>query len=176
MKGRAAACGAGGRALIAPPDGQNGKNHRAGEVPGEFVVAGCDASPVLQAGEGPFDDVPPLVGPFVERVDVLPGWVLLYDRRRFTAFQERSESITVVGGVRQQGSSGRKRREQIGGRSNVATLAGCDREGDHTPVVIDDGVNFRGSPAPAPADSLFLRPPVPPALQRCALAVVLSMH
>jgi hypothetical protein len=37
-------------------------------------------------------------------------------------------------------------------------------------------VDLGGSPTPASANGLGIGPPFPPALQRCAFAVVLSMH
>src|ERR1700735_2868673 len=109
-----------------PPDGQKGEDHGGSEVPGELVVSGRNPSPVLEAGEGPFDDVSAFVGLLVERVETFPGWVLLDDRRCFPAFQERSERIAVEGGIRQQRASRRQRREQIRGRTNIAALARSD--------------------------------------------------
>jgi hypothetical protein len=109
-------------------------------------------------------------------MEVLSGWVLFDDRGRIAVFQECSEGVAVVGCVGQQGSGRRKRCDQISRRADVAALAWSDGEGDQAPIAIDDGVDFAGSVASAPADSLLFRPPLPPALQRWALVVVLSMH
>jgi hypothetical protein len=42
--------------------------------------------------------------------------------------------------------------------------------------MVGDGMNFGGPSASTAADGLILRPPFPPALQRCAFEEVLSVH
>jgi hypothetical protein len=48
-------------------------------------------------------------------------------------------------------------------------------DGDGASARIDDGVDFRGAAAARTANRLRFRPPFPPAAERWALAVVLSM-
>jgi hypothetical protein len=48
-------------------------------------------------------------------------------------------------------------------------------EGNQTAGRIGDGMDLGRPPAAAASDRLLLRPPFPPAAQRCALEVVLSM-
>ncbi len=49
-------------------------------------------------------------------------------------------------------------------------------EGDDPTVGINDCVDFGGPATSAPTNGLCLGPPFPPAAQRWAFAVVLSMH
>ena len=102
---------------------------------------------------------------------------VLFDDRQRAAFDEkRAKRVTVVGCVSEKRHRRRQRRDQAGGWPNIASLTWCQLEGDQPAFVVDDGVDFGGSAAATSTDCLFIRPPFPPALQRWALAVVLSMH
>jgi hypothetical protein len=54
-------------------------------------------------------------------------------------------------------------------------MAGRHFDGDGTSMRVDDGVDFRRAAPARAANRLRLGPPFPPAAERCALAVVLSM-
>jgi len=61
------------------------------------------------------------------------------------------------------------------GSAAVCCLPGSQQEGERTTVSIGDGVDFGVATAPAAADRLEVRPPFPPAAERCALTCVLSI-
>jgi hypothetical protein len=126
--------------------------------------------------EGSFDDVPALVSRLIKRVEMLSRRILFDHRRGAASGEKRAEGVAVVGRVAQQGLRWRQRFDQFGRRFDVVAIAAGQFERDDAAVSIDDSVDFRGSPAPASANGLFLGPPFPPAAQRWALAVVLSMH
>jgi hypothetical protein len=63
-----------------PPGYDGGENYGCGEVVGELVVAGGDATPVLQSAEHPFDQGAQLVGLWIERMKMLAGRVIGNDR------------------------------------------------------------------------------------------------
>jgi hypothetical protein len=65
--------------------------------------------------------------------------------------------------------------EQTADDGCVAALAGGYFERDGTTATIDNSMDFCRSPAARAADRLELGPPFPPAAERCALAVVLSI-
>ena len=50
------------------------------EVYGELVVAGCDASPVLEAAKHAFDNVSAFIGLGIERLHSFAGRVIGNDR------------------------------------------------------------------------------------------------
>src|SRR3954454_6811022 len=54
------------RTQLGPPDEDGGQDDGSTEIPGEFVVAGCDPAPILDPAKGPFDDVAGFVSIFVE--------------------------------------------------------------------------------------------------------------
>jgi hypothetical protein len=59
---------------------------------------------------------------------------------------------------------------------DIALLSGAQIEDDQTTGGVRDGVDLGRPSASAAADRLFPSPPFPPALQRWALLVVLSME
>ena len=66
---------------------------------GEFVVAGGDAAPVLEAAEGALDDIARPIGGFVEGMLALAGRVGGDDRLAAAVPQPGAERIAVVGGI-----------------------------------------------------------------------------
>tara|TARA_B100000378_G_scaffold247279_1_gene219255 strand:- start:583 stop:1083 length:501 start_codon:yes stop_codon:yes gene_type:complete len=72
------------------------------EVGCELVISSCDASPILEAAEGAFDDIPALIGLRVEGLDLFSGWIV-GDHRLGTARDEESAKriavICSVGGT-----------------------------------------------------------------------------
>jgi hypothetical protein len=126
--------------------------------------------------EGPLDDVAPFVRVLVEWMFPLARRVLFDDRRGSPVGEESPERLAVVGSVREQRLRRRKWFDQSRGRLDVVAIAAGQFEGDDPAVAVNDGMDFGRAPTPALADGLLLGPPFPPAEQRCAFAVVLSMH
>jgi hypothetical protein len=89
--------------------------------------------------------------------------------------QELPEGIAIVGGVGGAQARRRQRVEQGASDGCVAALAGCYFEREGTAAAIDNSMDFCRSPAARAADRLVVGPPFPPAAERCALAVVLSI-
>ena len=127
-------------------------------------------------GERPFNDVPPFVCILIERKLLFACRVLFDDRCGSAVGEEFTERVAVVGGVCEQGFRRRKCFDDFQGRFDVMAIAAGQFEGDEASVGINDGMDFGRTPAPAFADGLLLGPPFPPAAQRWAFAVVLSMH
>ena len=89
--------------------------------------------------------------------------------------QEAAQAVAIVGGVASADPGRGQRRQQRKGRADVAELPRRYFDRDRPPVAIDDGVDLGRPPAARAADGLRRGPPFPPAAERCALAVVLSM-
>ncbi len=115
------------------------------------------------------------VGLGIEGVEALAGWVV-GDHRLGSAFdQELAQAVAVIGCV---GGAQARRRQWAQQRQSGPEIAELTRgyfEGDGPPAAIDNGVDFGRPAAPRAANRLRLGPPFPPAAERCALAVVLSM-
>ena len=159
-----------------PPKQDRGQSDGGAEVSGQFVVACSDAPPVLEMRERPFDNVPPFVRVLIQRMVSSACGVLFDDRCGSAVGEEFAERLAVVGGVREHGFRCRKWFDQPWRRLDIMTIAAGQFEGDEPAVSVDNGVNFGRSTASALADGLLLGPPFPPAAQRCAFAVVLSIH
>src|SRR5580704_4624740 len=125
--------------------------------------------------EGALDHVAALIGDLVERWDFLAGWIGLDDRGAAPRNQEFAKLITVVGGVGQHLGGLRQLLDKAWRRANIAHLPSGDVEGNQTAGSVGDGMDLGRPPAAAASDRLLLGPPFPPAAQRCALEVVLSM-
>jgi len=109
-------------------------------------------------------------------MEPLAGRILLDHGRCSASSEELAEGIAVVGGITQQRFRCWQRFNQSGGGFDVMAIAAGQSERDEPAVSVDDCVYFGRPAAPASADGLLFGPPFPPAAQRCALAVVLSMH
>jgi hypothetical protein len=97
------------------------------------------------------------------------------DRGRAALEKEAPQPVAVIGSVAGQGTTRRDGADQDGRNANIAALARRHFECDGSAAGIDDGVDFRRAPAARAANRLRVGPPFPPAAERCALAVVLSM-
>ena len=145
------------------------------EVYCELVVSGGDAPPILQAAEGSFDDVSALVSLSVEWLDMFSRWIV-GDHRLGTALnKEGAQSIAVIGGVGGAQAAGWQGCEQGNGNGRVAPLPRRYLERERTAATVDNSMDFCRSAASRAADRLIIRPPFPPAADRWALAVVLSI-
>ena len=158
-----------------PPDYDGGESYGCGEIDGEFVVSGCDSAEVLEPAEHAFDPIALSVGDGIEGVTVFPGWIVRDDRSGSAFGQELAQPVAVVGCIGRAQPPRRQRRQECDGGPHVAKLARRYFEGDGASGAIDDGVDFCRAPASRPANRLRRRPPFPPAAERCALAVVLSI-
>ena len=125
--------------------------------------------------EGTLDHVAALVGSLIERRDFLAGRIGLDDRRAIPRNQEFAKLITVVGSVGQHPCGLRQLADQAGRRANIAHLPRGEIEGNQLAGSVGDGMNLGCTPAAAASDRLLLAPPFPPAAQRWAFEVVLSM-
>ena len=104
-----------------------------------------------------------------------PSWVVGDDWDRPALSQEATQPIAVISCIRGQAPTGRNSTDQGCRNPNIAEMTGRHFNGDGTSVRIDDSVDFRRPAAARAANRLRLRPPFPPAAERWALAVVLSM-
>ena len=89
--------------------------------------------------------------------------------------QELAKPIAVVCRVCGHDAGGWQGRDQRECRTDIAELAWRDLEGKWASIGIGYDVDLGGSTAARPANRLRLRPPFPPAAERCTLVVVLSI-
>lgn len=158
------------------PPGDDGREHYGGgEIGCEFVIAGCDAPPIFEAAEHAFDEIALAIGDRVEEMMSFPSWVVRNDWDGPALFEEATQPIAVVSSVGGQTGARRNSADQGCGHPNIAQVAGRHFDGDGASAFVNNGVDFRRAAAARAADRLRLGPPFPPAEERCALAVVLSM-
>jgi hypothetical protein len=145
------------------------------EVCRELVVSGCDAAPVFQPAEHLFDRVAQPVGLAIKGVGSLTGWVVRDDGAGTARDQEEAECVAVVGGVSGAQAGWWERFDENPRDRRVAALARGYAQREGTAAAIDNSMDFCRSPAARAADRRVVGPPFPPAAERCALAVVLSI-
>jgi hypothetical protein len=92
-------------------------------ISGEFVIAGGDAPPVLEAAEHASDEVSSFAGVAVERLWALSGRVVGHDRRRALVDEEPAQAVGVVGAAGGAEAGRRRLGDQDEGGANVAELA-----------------------------------------------------
>ncbi len=102
--------------------------------------------------------------------------ILLDDRCGAAVGQELAESIAIIGGIAQKRFGRRQRLHERGRRAYVVAISTGQIERNDPSLAIDHGVDLGRPTAPAAPDGLLPLPPFPPAAQRCAFAVVLSIH
>lgn len=158
-----------------PPNDCSGEVASGCEIGSKLVVSGGDAAPIFEAAEGALDEVSSLVGLRIERVPPFSGWVVGNDRLRASGDEEFTQGIAVVGRIGGTKTAGWQRADQGSCNRYVALLAGGYFECEGTAAAIDNSMDFCRSPASRAADRLDVGPPFPPAAERCALAVVLSI-
>jgi hypothetical protein len=158
-----------------PPDDDSCEHYGGGEVGGELVVAGGDAPPILEAAEHAFDEIALAVGDLVKGMMPFAGRIVRNDRDSPALTQEAPEPIAVISRVGGQATARWNSADQSGRDADIAEMSRGHFDGDGASAPIDDGVDFRGAAAARAANRLRLGPPFPPAAERCALAVVLSM-
>lgn len=117
------------------------------EVDGETVVAGGDASEVLQAAEHALDGVPVPIE--IGREAVLPDPVHLGRdvRHRALRLDGATDAVAVVALVGVQDPALRKTFEQRRSRCAISDLATRQQEGDRPAEGIGQGVDLGRPPA-----------------------------
>ena len=118
----------------------------AEEVGGEFVVAGGEASAVLEAAEHPLDGVAALVEGLAEAAFPAPVALGRDVGKRALLLDQVTDAIAVI-----------------------------STKGERSAVAIGNGVDLGVASAPADADRLGVRAPFPPAAERCAFTCVLRL-
>ena len=96
------------------------------------------------------------------------------DRRGAARDEQPPERVAVIGAVGCERCGGGDDADQFGRDRRVAALARGDGEGDETAVTVDQRVQLGRRPAARTAYGVGVRPPFPPAAERCALAQLLS--
>ena len=145
------------------------------KVSRELVVSGCNAAPVFEAAEGPFDQVSALVGFAVECVQMFSRGIVGNDRQRSALCHELPQRVAVVSRVGCTFAARWQLAEEADSRADVAQLAWRHFDGDGASECIADRVDLGRTPSTRATDSLRFGPPFPPAAERCALAVVESI-
>ena len=158
-----------------PPDEYSCEHYCRGEVSCELVIASCDASPILEAAEHAFDKIAATIGDLIEGMKSFASWVVRNDGDSPALFEEATQAIAVVSGIAGQAAARWNSADQGCRDSNVAKMAGRHFNGDGASALINNSVDFRRAAAARATNRLRLGPPFPPAAERCALAVVLSM-
>jgi hypothetical protein len=154
-----------------PDEGGGGK-----EVAGEFIVARCDAPPVLDAAEIVFDPVASTVealgtvgflGCIAAAGDDRQGAFVLDLVAHFLAI------VSLIGGDGERRSG---RVEHLADDLAVMHLSARHREVQRAAFAVDDRVNLRRAAAAADPDRLIALPPFAPLAARCAFTIVLSIR
>jgi hypothetical protein len=148
------------------PDDKGGDHDGGGRGGCELVVAGGDASPILEAAEHAFDKIALAIGNLIEGMMSFAGRIVRDDRNRAAFEKKATQTIAVVGGVGGQASAWRNSGDQGCRDPNVAEMARRHFDGDGASARIDDGVDLRGAAAARTANRLRFRPPFPPAAER----------
>ena len=158
-----------------PPNDDGGDVASCREVEHELVISSCDTPPVLEATESTFDDISPAVGDGVERFDLLSGWIVGNDRLGAACSEKVAQRVAVVSGIGSADAARRQGVDQWNGNGGVAALSRRYPQRDWTAATIDNSMDFCRSAASRATDCFGIRPPFPPAAERCAFAVVLSI-
>ena len=148
----------------------------AEEVGGEFVVAGGEAAAVFQAAEHALYGVAALVEGLAEAA--FPDAVALGrdvgDRALF--LDQFADAVAIIGTIGVDDAATGQCTQQVLGGAAVGGLSRRQQEGERSALAIGDGVDLGVATAPADADRLEVRPPFPPAAERCAFTCVLSIN
>jgi hypothetical protein len=135
----------------------------------ELVVAGGDASPILEPAEAPLDNVALLIGFFVQANLLLAVGFARDDGLDAVGFEKGPDRVGVVAFISDQfPDAGNETDAFLGHRA----ICGVSRREDERPrptELIDDGVDFTVAAAFRDADRLMIRPPFPPLAQRWIL-------
>ena len=117
------------------------------KIAGELVVAGRDATKVLEAAEAALDDVASFVGPPVEAMAHDAVGFVWNDGLCSTLGDFGAERIAVVAFVGEKRAHRRCLGQYVGRNGNVGVLALCQVQNDGPAVWIAQGVDFRRASA-----------------------------
>jgi hypothetical protein len=139
------------------------------------IVAGGNASPVLDAIDGPLDDIALPVEDLVISKEELAVSSWRDDGLRAALLQPLAQGSAVITFVGNDILGRRHEFEAALGRFEIIGVS--RREQDHPGSASGVGyeVDFGGPAADATANGLMLGPPFPPAELRCALTIVESI-
>lgn len=147
----------------------------AKEVGGEAIVAGGEATAVLEPAEHALDSVAALVEGLAKATFPKPVGLRRDVRDSALAFDQVADAVGVVCAVGVDDAALRQIDKQLFRCAAVCRLTRCQVEGEWSAVAVGDGVDLGVATAPADADRLDVSPPLPPAAERCAFTCVLSI-
>ena len=158
-----------------PPYKSCGETDRGQVIPSRPVVAGCDASEVLQPVECSFDAPAQLVEALAEAERLLSVTAVGNDRLGSALLQLVAQFSAVVGLVAKHAFRWRHSAEEALRDRAIMCFASGQQNGDEASLSICECVDLRVAPSARAANSLLLLPPFPPAAERCALTCVESI-
>src|SRR6266852_7723866 len=126
-----------------PPSDDCSESHGCGEVGCELIVAGGDATPILQPAEHALDEIALFVGVGVEGMEALAGWVVGDHGLGATLDQELAQPIAVIGGIANAHPCRRQRCEEWHRDADIAALAWSHLERDGAAATVDDRMDLR---------------------------------
>ena len=127
------------------------------KCPGELVVAGGDATEVLEAADRGLDPPALLVSLLVVADLDEPVLPARDDRLDATVTQLPSQGVGVVGAVGDEALAGADLGEQRVDAPDVAVMAGGQVDGDRSPEEVGGEVDLGGPSAARDANGLILR-------------------
>jgi hypothetical protein len=162
------------------PVGDGGDEAYCGEeVAGGLVVAGGDGAEVLDATEGPLDDVAQPVSLGVVRDGDLARRGAGDDRDGAALSEEAAQMVGVVAFVADQFAWRCDSRDQDGSSGNVGDVAAGQEDRMRAALILAERVDLGGAPAARAADRLMagvaVTPFFAPAAERCAFTAELSI-
>jgi hypothetical protein len=144
-------------------------------VAGELVVAGGDASEVLEPAEHALDAIALAVEGAVVR-DGRGAAAGRWDDGAGAALgQPAAQGVGVIGTIGQEMAERAGRRDQGHSHGAVIDVAGAEPQDPRPAGIVGQGVDFGGAAAAGAADRLGEVPPFAPAAERCALMWVASI-
>ncbi len=140
----------------------------AEEVCSELVVAGGEATAVLEAAEHALDGVAALIEGLAEAAfpaTVRLGW---YVGDRTLVLDDVADAVAVIGAVGVNDAAPRQRCQQLLGGPAVGRLSRRQQEGERAALPVGDGMNLGVATPATDPDRLAVGPPFPPAAERWA--------
>ena len=139
-----------------------------------FVVTRGDPAEVFQAAEHALNGISAFVQDGTEAALPSTGRLERDVWRGATGFNQAADSISVIGLVREDDDILRQRRQEPSSLWRISGVPARQPESQWSTRSVAQRVDFGVPTASADADRLELRPPFPPAAERCAFTCVLS--
>ena len=146
------------------------------EISGEFVVAGGDAPPILDAAKVVFDFVAPSVEAFGAISFLVSIAAARDDRQGAFILDLLSDFLAVVSLIGSDGEWWPWRVEHICNDLAVMDLSAGHGKVQRAALAVDNRMDFCGAATAADADRLILLPPFAPLAARWAFTMVLSIR